>query len=636
VGGMRRDSTRSDCSTLVIERSSSSMWAALGRGILQPPGAALQDLAAQRPPTGARARERAVGQFDQKHRAPHGRCDTRGLCSSRTAATERPRKDAVAAASGSGPSTPRLSDYLVSDARMGPIPPRAGSAAHSADPCLRRTARAERQMHAGPGEPATRPWAAAITQPGVTAKSGLHDRSSTPHKHPTAMNPPTVMNPQAGITSSSGSVGDCEPSDRLTAGAGVAIAALVFGNTASSGAGFMLRYTTIDVAGRRRSGTGAGVPARRDFQALENRRTAAADMFARGKGQVDVVDKLGVSAQTASRWHPIFLAEGKKGLPNQRLGSPQSTGIDDCSSADAGGSIALPPRRLWLSAPVAIIAMAILALVGVSHRTTPTSAPTHRTAAVCARAADAKMPDALITHGDPGRLDASLIKLSDPSLLDPSLFTPGERCLSGYVPKQLQWLTSFSKAMHDANITTPDQQAAFLAQIAEETGGLRMVTERPWGLPRSQWNNEQAVRNYFNNKYANINGNGDVSSGDGYTYRGRGILQITGKSNYAAVSEKLYGDDRLLKNPDLLSQPDAACAAAAAYWNENDLNRFIPPGQPVTPQQFQNLGSTINTGHPGHVPNNEATRVKYWEVAKQALGAIYPNAGLSHPVGAES
>ena len=75
-----------------------------------------------------------------------------------------------------------------------------------------------------------------------------------------------------------------------------------------------------------------------------------------------------------------------------------------------------------------------------------------------------------------------------------------------------------------------------------------------------------------------------------------------------------------MKNPDLVSQPDAACAAAAAYWNENNLNRFIPPGQPVTPQQFQDLGSTINVGHPGDVPNNAAERVKYWEVAKEALG----------------
>jgi predicted chitinase len=181
-------------------------------------------------------------------------------------------------------------------------------------------------------------------------------------------------------------------------------------------------------------------------------------------------------------------------------------------------------------------------------------------------------------------------------------------------------MLSINRAMHDANITTPDQQAAFVAQIDEESGELEMVNELPWGLPRVQWNDDQAVRNYFNDKYADLNGNGDFSSGDGYNYRGRGILQITGKSNYLAVSRQLYGDDRLVQDPDLLFQPDIAGAAVAAYWNENNLNRFIPPGQPVTPQQFQDLGSTINTGHPGDVPNNAAERVKYWELAKAALG----------------
>jgi predicted chitinase len=267
------------------------------------------------------------------------------------------------------------------------------------------------------------------------------------------------------------------------------------------------------------------------------------------------------------------------------------------ASADAEDSIALPPQRLWLSALVAVIAgMAIVPPVVVSNRPSPEC----RTAAVAITG--------IAAH---------------PKMLDASLITPRDPSLSRY--DAIKWLSSINlpslnKAMYDANITTLDQQAAFLAQIAEESGELGMVNELPWGLPRSQWDDEQAVRDYFNNKYANINGNGGVSSGDGYNYRGRGLLQITGKSNYAAISEKLYGDDRLLENPDLLSQPDAAWAAAAAYWNENDLNRFIPPGQPVTPQQFQDLGSTINTGHPGDVPNNAAERVKYWEVAKEALG----------------
>ncbi|MBV8348171.1 MAG: hypothetical protein JOZ49_11745 [Mycolicibacterium sp.] len=266
------------------------------------------------------------------------------------------------------------------------------------------------------------------------------------------------------------------------------------------------------------------------------------------------------------------------------------------ASGDAGDPTALPPRRVWRPARVAIIAgLAIVALVMVSNWPTPTPTPQRRAA------------DGFISRVAAHR-----------KMLQAALFTTADPSLSRYDVKK--WLPSIDKAMHDANIITPDQQAAFLAQIAEESGGLGMVTELPWGLPRSQWNDGQAVRDYFNNKYANINGNGDVSSGDGYNYRGRGILQITGKSNYAAVSEKLYGDDRLVKNPDLLSQPDVAGVAAAAYWNENNLNRFIPAGQPVTPQQFQDLGSAINTGHPGDVPNNADERVKYWEVAKAALG----------------
>ena len=303
-------------------------------------------------------------------------------------------------------------------------------------------------------------------------------------------------------------------------------------------------------------------------------------------------------------------------------------------------------------ATIAIIAIiAIVPLVVVSNDPTPT--PEFRTAnadSTLAAAHPEMLDDSLITPGDQGA-DKLLPSINN-AMHDANITTPDERAAflaqiaqenRGQASALLQkwndeqavrdyfnpslsrrdadkWLPSINMAMHKANITTPDQEAAFLAQIAEESGGLGMVNELLWGLPRSQWNDEQAVRAYFNNKYANINGNGGVSSGDGYNYRGRGILQITGKSNYAVVSEKLYGDDRFVKNPDLLSQPVEAAAAAAAYWNENNLNRFIPPGQPVTPQEFQDLGSTINTGQPGNVPNNAAERVKYWEVAKEALG----------------
>jgi hypothetical protein len=116
------------------------------------------------------------------------------------------------------------------------------------------------------------------------------------------------------------------------------------------------------------------------------------------------------------------------------------------ASADAEDSIALPSRRLWLSALVAIIAgMAIVPLVVVSTRPAPT--PKRRTAnTVSTRVA------------------------AHPKVLDASLSTPGDSGLSGNDAEK--WLPSTNMAMHEADITTPDQQAAFLAQIAEESGGL--------------------------------------------------------------------------------------------------------------------------------------------------------------------
>ncbi len=74
--------------------------------------------------------------------------------------------------------------------------------------------------------------------------------------------------------------------------------------------------------------------------------------------------------------------------------------------------------------------------------------------------------------------------------------------------------------------------------------------------------------------YANRNGNGDVTSGDGYTYRGRGAIQLTGLSNYSAYSAAQYQDNRVVLNPDLVSQPEDAFASAAWFWTQNSLNRL--------------------------------------------------------------
>jgi putative chitinase len=67
-------------------------------------------------------------------------------------------------------------------------------------------------------------------------------------------------------------------------------------------------------------------------------------------------------------------------------------------------------------------------------------------------------------------------------------------------------------------------------------------------------------------------GNGNVQSGDGYLFRGRGIIQLTGRSNYAAAGKAIAVE--LDKQPDLLMKPENACAAAAWYWQSRGLNEL--------------------------------------------------------------
>ena len=270
-------------------------------------------------------------------------------------------------------------------------------------------------------------------------------------------------------------------------------------------------------------------------------------------------------------------------------------------------------KAKWRSALVAAVAgLAIIPIAGAHRPADPpaayaTVAPGHTTTAKKSKRRDDEDEEAAQT---PAQLTSLSKAMAAADQVDPA---------DGPVDAK-KWAPALDKAMHDAHISTPDQEAAFLAQIDEESAGLSLINEMPWGLDRSQWDDQAAAKDYFDQKYANMNGNGDADSGDGYNYRGRGILQITGKANYAAVSQQLYGDDRLVKHPDLMAQPEVAAEAAAAYWNQNDLNRFIPAGQPVTPDEFQDLGSTINTGQPGNVPHNAAERAQYWEAIKQALG----------------
>ena len=166
-----------------------------------------------------------------------------------------------------------------------------------------------------------------------------------------------------------------------------------------------------------------------------------------------------------------------------------------------------------------------------------------------------------------------------------------------------QFLSHINSAMLEFSITTPARQAAFLAQIAHESGSLRYVREIASGEAydtRSDLGNTraEAIR---------------LARQDGTTpgrmYRGRGLIQITGYDNYRACSQGLLNDpDMLPEHPDMLEMPTLAVRSAAWYWNSRSLNSFADAGQ------FEAITRKINGGL-----NGQADRLQYYERAKRAL-----------------
>lgn len=127
-----------------------------------------------------------------------------------------------------------------------------------------------------------------------------------------------------------------------------------------------------------------------------------------------------------------------------------------------------------------------------------------------------------------------------------------------------KYLPYLNKAMLSAEITTPDREAAFLAQVLHETAGLRTL-------------DEYGDRAYFDNNYgpqtAVGRSLGNTHPGDGSRYHGRGALQLTGRSNYEAAG-KAIGID-LVAHPDKADDPDHAFDTAAWYWENKDLNKVL-------------------------------------------------------------
>jgi len=136
-----------------------------------------------------------------------------------------------------------------------------------------------------------------------------------------------------------------------------------------------------------------------------------------------------------------------------------------------------------------------------------------------------------------------------------------------------------------------ERMCAFLAQIGHESGQLHYVEELASGKA-----------------YEGRKDLGNVFAGDGVKYKGRGLIQITGRANYTKLTKE-FGID-FINHPEWLKEPEYAVLSAFWYWKDRDLNRYCN----LNEADFKILTRRINGGYNGY-----AERLKIWEKAKEVL-----------------
>lgn len=155
------------------------------------------------------------------------------------------------------------------------------------------------------------------------------------------------------------------------------------------------------------------------------------------------------------------------------------------------------------------------------------------------------------------------------------------------VPKYIDYLNS---AMAEFDINTPLREAAFIAQIAHESGEFRYTKELASG-----------------EAYEGRKDLGNFDDGDGVKYKGRGFIQITGKSNYQQISNAFNVD--FINHPELLESPEWCCRSAAWWWKKHGCNELADS------ENFIGLTRRINGGLNGY-----SSRIAYYTRALNVMG----------------
>jgi len=149
-----------------------------------------------------------------------------------------------------------------------------------------------------------------------------------------------------------------------------------------------------------------------------------------------------------------------------------------------------------------------------------------------------------------------------------------------------QWLDALNETFARFDISTPIRQASFIGQCGHECGSFKVLEENlnyraetlmklwPKRFPTLEIANQYAKnpKKIANMVYANRMGNRDEASGDGYRFRGRGCIQLTGHANYFHAGKAC--DEDFVMNPDLVATPKYAAMTAGWFWSTHKLNQY--------------------------------------------------------------
>ena len=180
------------------------------------------------------------------------------------------------------------------------------------------------------------------------------------------------------------------------------------------------------------------------------------------------------------------------------------------------------------------------------------------------------------------------------------------------------WFNAMEEYLPKFEITTPARVAGFVAQCQHESADFTALQENLnygakglMSIFKKYYTDESLAKRHerkpeliANRVYSSRMGNGPEASGDGWKFRGRGILQLTGRANYTQCSRDLFGDDTLADDPDLLRTPEYAILSACWFWHKNGLNAICDKGDIVL------LSKKINGGTIGL-----EDRIAHWNVA---------------------